>query len=247
MQKFTTDGLVLKTKATGESDLIVFLLTEKKGIVRAFAKGARGMKNKLHTACVPFTYASFGLYEKNDVYNITEADLKESFFDIRTDLSRLSLGQYFCEVVLKTITEEADEADCYRLMLRCVYYLNQGKKDLLLIKSVFELRLAVISGYAPPVHACANCGAFSTEKMYFDCESGLLYCSECGDIQNLPEIGEAVVSAMRHIVYSPFDRLFAFTLSEQSLTTLTRMTQTYLQNCMQTRFSVLDYFWTSYS
>jgi DNA repair protein RecO (recombination protein O) len=109
------------------------------------------------------------------------------------------------------------------------------------------MRLAVISGYAPPVHACANCGAFSTEKMYFDCESGLLYCSDCGDAQNLPEIGEAVVSAMRHIVYSPFDRLFAFTLSDQSLRTLTRMTQTYLQNCMQTRFSVLDYFWTSYS
>ena len=128
MQKFVTDALVLKTKVTGESDLIVFLLTEKKGIVRAFAKGARSMKSKLHAATALFSYASFGLYEKNDVYQVTDADLKESFFDLRTDLSRLSLGQYFCEVILKTVTEETDESTFYQLMLRSVYYLNQGKR-----------------------------------------------------------------------------------------------------------------------
>ena len=246
MQKFVTDALVLKTKVTGESDLIVFLLTEKKGIVRAFAKGARSMKSKLHAATALFSYASFGLYEKNDVYNVTDADLKESFFDLRTDLSRLSLGQYFCEVILKTVTEETDESTFYQLMLRSVYYLNQGKKDLLLLKSVFELRLAVIAGYAPPVHACAVCGTFLTDKMYFDCESGELFCADCGDAHALPEIPSAVVSAMRHIVYASFDQLFAFTLSGQSLEILNRLTQIYLQNCMQMKFSVLDYFWTSY-
>ena len=48
MEKFNTDGIVIKTSVTGESDMIVFVLTRTRGIIRAFAKGARGMKNKLH-------------------------------------------------------------------------------------------------------------------------------------------------------------------------------------------------------
>ncbi len=246
MNRFFTDGVVLKTKVTGESDLIVFLLTEQRGLVRAFAKGARGMKSKLHAASSLFTYASFGLSEKNGVYNVTDADVKESFFELRTDLARLSLGQYFCEAMLKSVTEETDEAAFFRLMLRAVFYLNQGKKDLLLLKSAFELRLAVLLGWAPPIHACAGCGTFLTDKMYFNCETGELFCRDCGERDACPEVSASVVSAMRHIVYAPFEQLFAFTLGKESLETLTRLTQTYLQNCLELRFTVLDYFWTAY-
>ena len=79
MEKFDTDGIVIKTKVTGESDLIVFVLTRSRGILRAFAKGARGMKSKLHAGCSLFSYCVFSFTEKNDVYHINDAEVKELF------------------------------------------------------------------------------------------------------------------------------------------------------------------------
>ena len=42
MEKFTVDGIVIKSSVTGEADRIVWVLTRNRGIIRAFAKGARG-------------------------------------------------------------------------------------------------------------------------------------------------------------------------------------------------------------
>lgn len=242
MEKFNTDGIVIQTKVTGEADLIVFVLTRQRGIIRAFAKGARGAKSKLHGGSSLFAYSDFSFYEKNGVYHVTEAQVKEVFFSLRSDMARLSLAQYFSEVMLKTVTEETEETEYLRLMLGALFYLCEGKKDILLIKSVFELRMTVISGYAPLIHACAECGAFSTPQMYFHCLTGSVYCENCGKDRDAPMVTLSVISAMRHIVYSPFETVFSFSLSEASLLALNRLTEKYIQNCFGQRFHVLDYF-----
>ncbi len=64
MEKFTVDGLVIRVSATGESDRIVWVLTRSRGLIRAFAKGARGTKSKLHGGTSLFTYCDFSFYEK---------------------------------------------------------------------------------------------------------------------------------------------------------------------------------------
>ena len=182
MEKFNTDGIVIKTSVTGESDLIVFVLTRTRGIIRAFAKGARGMKNKLHAGSSLFAYCDFTVTEKNEVYHINEAAVKDIFFGLRGDIARLTLAQYFCEVLLKTLPDgEADE-EYLNLTLRSLYYLSGETKPILQIKAVFELRMAAVSGYAPPVHACADCGAFQTDMMFFNCLTGELFCDRCGSL-----------------------------------------------------------------
>ena len=243
MQKFNTDGIVIKTKVTGESDLIVFVLTRTKGIVRAFAKGARGMKNKLHAGCSLFSYCEFSFTEKNDTYHINEADVKEIFFTLRTDMVKMTLAQYFCEVLLKTVPEVESEEEYLRLMLNALYVLCEDKKPVLQVKAVFELQIAVISGYAPPVHACAECGAFQTDIMYFNCMTGDLFCSKCGRHAEAPDVPFAVIAAMRHVVYSPFEKMFSFQLNDSLLRPLTSLTEKYLQNCFQQKFRLLDFFW----
>ena len=210
MEKFETDGIVIKTKVTGESDLIVFLLTRSKGIVRAFAKGARGMKSKLHAGSSLFAYCNFSVTEKNEVCHINEAEVKEIFFPLRTDMRKMALAQYFCEVLLKTVPEGDSEEEYLRLMLNALYLLCEDKKPVLQIKAVFELQTAVISGYAPPLHACAECGEFQTDIMFFNCLTGDLFCENCGKHAHAPAVPFSVIEAMRHIVYSPFEKVFAF-------------------------------------
>lgn len=245
MEKFTVDGIVIKTSVTGESDAIVSVLTRSRGIIRAFAKGARGTKSRLHAGCTLFAYCSFSFYEKNGVYNVTEAEIKEIFFELRTDISRLSLAQYFCEILLKTLPEGETDDEYFRLTLGALYYLCAGKKGILLIKSVFEMRLAAISGYAPAIHACAQCGEFQTDNMMFNCLTGELFCENCGNAAVLPSVPVSVVAAMRHIVFSETEKVFAFTLKNELTPVLTRLTEKYIQNCFQQKFNLLEFFWSA--
>ena len=157
MEKFTIDGVVIKTSVTGESDRIVWVLTRDRGIIRAFAKGARGTKSRLHSGTSLFCYCDFTFSEKNNVYNVSEALIKEVFFDLRKSMVTLTLSQYFCEVLMKCVPEKCEEEIYLRLLLNSFHFLCKGTKPDLLVKSVFELRLACVAGYMPSLIACNNC------------------------------------------------------------------------------------------
>ncbi len=242
MEKFTVDGVVIKISVTGESDRIVWVLTRDRGIIRAFAKGARGTKNRLHGGTSLFAYCSFSFSEKNNVYNVSEALVKEIFFDLRKTMETLTLAQYFCEVMLKVVPEKCEEEVYLRLLLNSFYFLCRDDKPVLLVKAVFELRTAASAGYMPALIACEACGEYETDTMYFNCSEGLLYCKSCGRKMAVPELPLSVVSAMRHICFSDFSRIFSFELNCDSLEKLSRITEMYLCTVFEQSFKLLDYF-----
>ena len=56
------------------------------------------------------------------------------------------------------------------------------------------------------------------------------------------EAGIAVISAMRHICFSDFSKIFSFELQENSLKTLNRLTESYLKAALGQEFSLIRYF-----
>lgn len=241
MERFTVDGVVVKSSVTGEADVIVWILTRDRGVIRAFVKGARSTKSRLHGAISQFSYGSFTFFENKDVYTVSDAAVSDSFYELRTDLVGLTLAQYFCEVILKCVVENNSEDELLRLFLNCIYFLCGNKKPYAQIKSVFELRFACIGGYAPMLVGCDECGEYETEQMYFDCTSGKLLCGECGKNAAFPSVSAAGVSVMRHIVYSKFESVFSFSAEQSVLQNVSRLTQVYLQNCFRQSFRVLGY------
>lgn len=241
MEKFTIDGIVIRSSVTGEADRIVWVLTRNRGIIRAFAKGARGTKSRLHSATSLFAYCNFSFSEKNNVYNVSEAEVKEIFFDLRKSMETLALAQYFCEVMSKTVPESCEEEIYLRLLLNSLFFLSKGEKNGLLIKSVFELRLVTVAGYMPSIIACADCSEYLTDTMYFDCLTGELFCNKCAKGVMLPAVNAAVVSAMRHICFSDFSKIFSFELNEDNLISLNRLTEQYLKNALGQDFRLLGY------
>lgn len=242
MTKFSVDGIIIKSSVTGEADRIVWVLTRNRGIIRAFAKGARGTKNRLHSGTALFSYCNFVFYEKNNVYNVNEAEMIEMFYDLRNGLEKLTLAQYFCEVMLKTLPEENDEEIYLRLLLNSLYFLCKGNKDEKLVKAVFELKTAAVSGYMPSLVGCDNCGEYKTDIMYFNTGSGKLYCSECGKDLDIQAVPYPVIEAMRHICYSEFNNIFSFELSEELLVFLNEITERYLSLCFGQNFKLLSYY-----
>ncbi|MBR0510457.1 MAG: DNA repair protein RecO [Clostridia bacterium] len=243
MQIFTDDGLVLKAGVTGEADMILHVLTRSHGIIRTFAKGARGAKSRLHAVSTPFSFADFTFSEKNGVYNVREAQIKTIFFRLREDMALLALGQYFCEVLLRSLPEDTESDEYLRLTLNTLHFLCEGTLPPLLLKAIFELRIASVSGYMPQLVACDTCGEYRTEEMYFDALSGKLYCSACGRGMPIPKVPYSVIETMRNVVFAPFGKIFSVSPPPEELPSLNRLTETFLQNSFQINYRLLSFFY----
>ena len=93
-----TQGLIIKEQTVGESDRLVTILTRDEGVVRAFARRAKNLKDSKNAGTGLLCYSRLKLSRGRDTYNVNEAFPIEVFFDLRRDITALALAQYFCEL-----------------------------------------------------------------------------------------------------------------------------------------------------
>lgn len=240
---FNTDAIVLKIIKTGESDRLVTFLTRDRGIIKAFAKAADRPKNKLHMSTNMFCYGNFTFFEGAKALKITECALNETFFGLQKDIESLALAQYFNELIIETAPVETEANEFLRLLLNSLYFLANRKIDKKLLKSIFEMRLACISGYMPSLVACKECGEFETDFMFFDEYTGELFCKNCTENHGR-KYNLNVISGMRHIVFSELNKLFVPAVSKNNIPMLNIATENYLLNVVQKKFKSLDFYKT---
>lgn len=243
--KLKTDGLILREQNTGESDRLVTVLTGDCGVVRAFVHSARKVKSNMLSSTALLTYSSFTLYKGKDSFNISDAQPLEVFFELRSDVTKLALAQYFCELAAELSPQEGDgtaSREYLRVVLNALHFLAKEKKPPALLKAVVELRLMSLSGYMPDLVACGECGEYITDVMFLDLVTGSLYCKNCRPAGDASELSSEVVSAMRHIALSDIEKLFFFSLSEKRLSELEELTEKYLILRTQHAYKTLDFY-----
>ena len=242
--KILTDGLIIGEQSVGEKDRLVTVLTRKSGVIRAFVKNCKSLKSAKGAATRLLCYSRLSIYFGRDTYIIDDAVCEEMFINLRNNIEDMSLSQYFCELSEHFAPKETDAEDFLRLILNALYFLNKKKRPAQLIKSVVELRMMCISGYMPDLICCTFCICYETEKMYFLPYSGKLVCSDCiskSDVHSI-EIPRSVVTAMRHCVYSEFNRLFNFKLSSDGMELLERCSEEYLLCISEHNFRTLAFY-----
>lgn len=240
--RFTTEALVIKEMNVGENDRLVTLFSKEHGIIKAFASGAKGIKSKKGAATSILTYGSFTIKNKNGSLRIYEATPIKMFFGAGDDIVVLTLAQYFCELGFNFAVNGANNTEFLRLILNSLHFLTVEKRYPPLIKAITELRTASISGYAPNLIACDNCGKFEDDIMFFDTEQAIITCSECPHENNTIPIDRTMLSAMRHIVYSDFNKLYSFEIPNDRANLLSDLTSAYLVAQTDYRFKTLDFY-----
>lgn len=240
--RFTTEGLVIKEMNVGESDRLVTLFTREYGLLKAFASGAKNIKSKKNAATSLLTYSSFTILQKKGTYRIYEATPKAQFFTMGSDLVTLSLSQYFCELSSVFAQNSNPNEELLRLILNSLHFLTKEKRNPELIKAITEFRTAVISGYMPDLVACENCGMFEDDIMYFDIYEGSVYCKECKGNRNAMTIDRTLLSALRHIAFSEFKKLYSFEIPDDSAKRLSEITSQYLTVQTDQRFTALEFY-----
>lgn len=237
-----TDGIILKEQNIGEKDKLVTVLTRHNGLVRAFVRGAKSFKNRKNSATATLCYSKLCLYKTKDSYIIDEAEPIELFFELRDDLEKLTLAQYFCELVMTLVQEDEPAEDYLRLILNSLYLLAKNKMPQKQVKAITELRLMCIAGYMPNLIACDRCGEYETDTMYFDVEEGLLFCENCMGNSMLLPLDIGLIKALRHIAFSDFEKIYSFKMEEYAHDDLTYITEKYLLSKLQKSFKTLDFY-----
>ncbi|MBE6824659.1 MAG: DNA repair protein RecO [Ruminococcaceae bacterium] len=242
--KFKTNGLIIKEQNIREQDKLVTVLTDSHGIIRAFVRRAKNIKSPKCAATGLLCYSKLSVFENKGTYTIDEAQSIEMFIKLRNNVRNMSLAQYFCELSMTLCPKEADANDYLRLILNALHLLANEKKDPLLIKACVEMRLMLLCGYMPDLVMCDSCGTYESEQMAFIPKTGKLLCQSCAQSNGARGISasKSVITALRHTIYADFDKLFSFSLSDDSLRLLNVITESYLSSVTEKDFLTLQFF-----
>lgn len=243
--KFSTDGLIIKEQNIGEKDRLVTALTKSHGVITAFVRGAKNIKNPKCAATSLLCYSRLDIFESRDSYIIDDAKSNEMFIKLRNSVENMSLAQYFCQLAIHLFPKEQPADEYLRLMLNSLYLLCNNKKEPLLVKACFEMRAMCMCGYMPDLIMCSKCGKYEQEVMAFLPKDGKLICGDCLKSEMHPDaitMGAGVTTALRHTVFADFNRLFSFSLSDKGLALLNQITETYVAVRTEKDFSTLAFY-----
>lgn len=244
MVKMTAPGLVIREQTIGESDKLITVLTAQYGLVRAFSRGAKKTKSKKLAATSLLAYSDFSFTKAKDAFSVEDALVKEVFFELRNDVEKMALAQYFCELANEFCEEDYESEEVLRLFLNALWLLKSDKKSPLFIKSVVEFRLMALSGYMPALLACDKCGEYESDIMYFSPENGKIYCEDCIPQGSKYRVNSSVVQAMRYVSLSDFEKIFSFSLTDDALKSFSVVSEGYLLHKTERKFKTLDFYKT---
>ncbi len=167
---------------------------------------------------------------------------------MRLDVIKLSLAGYFCELLhYLSRTSDENSSQFLKLILNTLFFLQEDKIDSNQLKSIFELRALSIAGFMPNLVCCTECATFEKDLMYFFPLEGVLVCDDCLATSHLNlensikfPVTSGVLSSLRHIIFSEFEKLFSFRLTGTSLNQLNYITENYMLLHTEARFNSLE-------
>lgn len=241
----TLKGLVLRERSVGENDKFLDILTDCEGLIEVSAKGVKKQNAKNASVSQAYCYAEYCLSESKGRYILNSAEPIRVFYDIGTDIERFSLASYFSELLLYIATQEKPNNEVLRLMLNSLHFLCLKNRELLLLKSIFELRLMSEIGLIPNLIGCCECMKYSAPQMLFDLKGGRLYCEDCfgsRDLHGVELLDEKLLHFIRHIALTDMSRLFSLSAKKEYLLNLSNITERYVEIQLGKHFSTLDFF-----
>ena len=242
--KFTTDGLIIAVTKVGENDRAITALTRDNGLVRAFVHGALKPNGKNSAATALLCYSHLTFSKQKETYHVLESEVIDVFFGLRSDIEKLSLAQYFCELA-KVMIPDGEESEIFlRLILNSLHFLATDKLDKYSVKAITELRIMTECGFMPDLIGCRSCGKDTVLPLYLDLKGGDMLCKECkaGVTGDFAELSPTAFTAMRHIAYSELQKLYSFSLPDEQAKYLSAVTERYLSAQTGHKFKTLEFF-----
>lgn len=244
MEFITLRGIILKEVQYNEADKILTVFSDKMGIIKVNAKGAKSLKRTDMAGLNRFCLGEYILTENKNMYNVRECNIVTEFFDIRKDIKSLYLGCYILECVYMCACENQPDEELFRLILNTLYAISKNKNSHTLIKSAFEMKLCQVMGSAFEISECPACGepfTFNSDVL-FDFEESCFICEECGAFSDSAiKVQNAVFLSLKHILNSDLKTFLSFRINEEFEKELSNLCEKYLLSNLEKIPNTLNY------
>ncbi|MBR3635177.1 MAG: DNA repair protein RecO [Lachnospiraceae bacterium] len=139
-------GLIIKVEPFGEYDRRIVMLTDDRGKISAFAKGARRTNSKLVAGTNLFCFGEFALYSGRNAYSINDVKVINYFSFLRDDFESAYYGMYFAEIADYYCHENLNDKDMLTLLYQSLRALESKRFDNRLVKAVYEIKAVSLQG-----------------------------------------------------------------------------------------------------
>lgn len=184
MPTYKARALVLRRIPLGEKDKIVTLLARDSGKLRAVAKGARGTTSRLSGATEPLTVIEGLLSSGSRLDVLSQAEIRETFPNLRTNYGLLLRATYLCEIVDHLVLDRDPQPEVFDLLVAGLYLLPGARQPDFVLHAI-ELQLLGLLGYEPRLGACMRCDRrferSETRPVAFAPGYGGVLCGPCAD------------------------------------------------------------------
>lgn len=178
-----TEAIVLRAYKLAEADKIVVFLTEKAGLVRGVAAGARRLKSRFGASLEPFTLVQLIYFEKEgrELVTLKSTEIIRSNFGLAHDAEVLSTLEYFGELALEFSPPSHVDERIYRMVRASMDALAERRELVRGLTCYFELWMLRLSGFLPSMRRCVSCGRDlkDAEVSKFMTAEGVLRCGHC--------------------------------------------------------------------
>jgi DNA repair protein RecO (recombination protein O) len=165
MPRAAAEAIVLRTRAVGESDLMVTFLTEVTGKLSGSAKSARRSRRRFGGALEPMTRgkAVWTEVEGRELVRLESFEAQVSFAGIQADLAWFYLFAYLAEVADTFAREREPDPKFYRLLRAATDASAEGRTPGA-VRRWFEVWTLRLQGLLPDLGACSRCGTKAPER-----------------------------------------------------------------------------------
>lgn len=200
-----TQAIVLQTYKLADADKIVLCMTEKSGLVRGVARGARRLKSKFGASLEPFTLIHLTFFEKEtrELVTIKGAEIVKSYFHASGSTEAFEGLVYILELVKEFAPPHHADEKLFKMLRACVDFLAGAPARVVSVSTYTELWTLKLTGFLPEFKSCGECGTPLGEtfrgQRYISHE-GVLWCQDCRKGGAQPLGGEAykLLSSTRH-------------------------------------------------
>ncbi len=192
-----TKAFVLKANPYRESSSLLYLYSERHGLVHGIAKGVRRKKTGL--PCLERGFlVELLLYSRphRDLHTLSGISVLDFFPGIRTDLHKNAVRDMAFEVIIKTMSTDAPHPDVFSYLSDFLSRLESRppRRCFPAMAWRFFHDFSWLMGFGLNVDACGTCGRTlaGMAGAHLLLESGILACDACA---RLPRGGTAFIPA----------------------------------------------------
>ena len=143
----TANGIILKRTNYKEADKILTIYTDKFGKINVIAKGIRRITSKKKGHLELLNHAKLEMIENKQWYIVTQAELLDAFYKIKSDYSKVKWAYYILECFDKLIPENEENEVLYKFLLKTLKTFNDTNINPKHIVNAYNLKIIKMLGY----------------------------------------------------------------------------------------------------